>query len=82
VTEDEIYPTLNEIFNGIFQRRDIVLKPELTAADIPGWNSFKYIDIIMAAEERFAIRLETDEIDGLENIGDLAALIAAKLPMV
>jgi len=82
VTEDEIYPALNEIFNGIFQRRDIVLKPELTAADIPGWNSFKYIDIIMAAEERFAIRLETDEIDGLENIGDLAALIAAKLPMV
>lgn len=82
MTEDEIYPTLNEIFNGIFQRRDIVLKPELTAADIPGWNSFKYIDIIMAAEERFAIRLETDEIDGLENIGDLAALIAAKLPMV
>jgi acyl carrier protein len=82
VTEDEIYSALNEIFNEIFQRRDIVLKPELTAADIPGWNSFKYIDIIMAAEERFAIRLETDEIDGLENIGDLAALIAAKLPMV
>jgi acyl carrier protein len=82
VTEDEIYPALNDIFNEIFQRRDIVLKPELTAADIPGWNSFKYIDIIMAAEERFAIRLETDEIDGLENIGDLAALIAAKLPMV
>ncbi len=82
MTEDEIYSALNEIFNEIFQRRDIVLKPELTAADIPGWNSFKYIDIIMAAEERFAIRLETDEIDGLENIGDLAALIAAKLPMV
>ncbi len=82
MTEDEIYPALNDIFNEIFQRRDIVLKPELTAADIPGWNSFKYIDIIMAAEERFAIRLETDEIDGLENIGDLAALIAAKLPMV
>jgi acyl carrier protein len=82
VTEDEIYPALNDIFNEIFQRRDIVLKPELTAADIPGWNSFKYIDIIMAAEERFAIRLETDEIDGLENIGDLAALIAANLPMV
>jgi len=78
MTRDEIYPELDGIFNDVFMRRDIRLRAELTARDIPGWDSFRFIDIIMAAEERFGIRLDTDEIDGLNNIGDLVEIIAAR----
>ena len=78
MTNVEIYAGLQEIFATVFRRDDLVVKPEMKASDVPGWDSFRYVSIIMAAEERFGIRLADADIDGLENVGDLADAIAAK----
>ena len=78
-TEPEIYQALSEIFLDVFQR-DVPLRPELTAKDVGGWDSFKQIEIIMAVEERFALRLTTRELDSLLSVGDLVRVVAAKLP--
>jgi acyl carrier protein len=75
----EIYSTLTGVFHQVFARGDIVLTPDMTAKDIPGWNSFKQVEVILGVEESFAIRLDSQDIDRLENVGDLAAVVAAKL---
>ena len=46
MTEAEIYSELSEIFQDIFLRDDLVLRPELSARDVADWDSFKQIDII------------------------------------
>lgn len=79
MTEPEIYAALTDIFYDVFLRDDIRLTPATSAADILGWDSFKQIEILMAAEERLGVRLSTREIDGLHTVGDLATVIAAKL---
>jgi acyl carrier protein len=79
VTEPEIYATLNEVFRELFADDGIVLKPETTADDIEGWDSFNHLNIIVAVESRFGIRLNTREIEGLTNVGDMVRLIQAKL---
>lgn len=78
VTEADIYNRLQTVFDGVFRRQDIRLTPELTAAEIPGWDSFRYVSFILAAEEQFAIKLPGNEIDELNNIGDLVRAIAKK----
>ena len=75
MTTSTIYSTLNELFAEIFLRDDIALVPTTTAADIEGWDSFKQVEIIMAVEERYGIRLRTREIDSLKTVGDLVAVI-------
>jgi acyl carrier protein len=75
----EIYDQLTQVFRDVFLRTDIVLTPELTATDVAGWNSFKYVEIILAVEERFAIRLGSRDVDDLETVGDLARVIATKV---
>jgi acyl carrier protein len=77
-TEAEIYGALTEIFQDVFMRDDLVLKPELTAKDVQGWDSFKQIEIIMATEEKFGIKMNTRELDSLQNVGDLVRVVAAK----
>lgn len=79
-TEADVYGALTEIFRDVFMRDDLVLKPELTAKDVKGWDSFKQIEIIMAAEERFNMKFTTRELDGLRCVGDLAAVIKNKAP--
>ena len=76
-TEAEITAALTGIFAEVFGR-EIALAPALTAKDVPGWDSFKQIEIIMAAEERFALRFSTRELDSLQSVGDLVRVIAAK----
>lgn len=78
MSDTEIYAALTEIFHDVFMRDDLVLTPELSAHDVAGWDSFKQIEIIMATEERFGIKLKTREVDGLACVGDLARLVGAK----
>jgi acyl carrier protein len=78
MTELELYDSLTALFSEIFLRDDIALEAATTAADIEGWDSFKQIEIVMAVEERFGIRLQTREIDRLKEVGDLVAVIASK----
>jgi acyl carrier protein len=77
-TEPEIYAALTEIFHDVFMREDLVLKPELSAKDVPGWDSFKQIEIIMASEERFGLKFTTRELDSLQNVGDLVLVVAKR----
>jgi acyl carrier protein len=77
-TEAEIYPALTIIFHDVFVRDDLALNPDLSAKDVPGWDSFKQIEIIMASEERWKIRFTTRELDALRSVGDLVRTIAAK----
>ena len=78
MTEPDIYEVLTPIFRDVFLRDDLVLTPSLTAQDVPDWDSFKQIEIIIAVEERFGIKFRTREMDALNNVGDLVHLIASK----
>ena len=77
-TEPEIYGAMTEIFQDVFMRDDLVLKAELSAKDVKGWDSFKQIEIVMATEERFGMKFTTRELDSLQNVGDLVRVVAAK----
>jgi acyl carrier protein len=77
-TETEVYAGLNELFHELFADDGIVLKPETTAADIDGWDSFNNLNIMVAVETRFGIKMTSTEVEGLRNIGDLANVIMAR----
>ena len=76
--EAEIYVALEDIFRDIFMRDDLELRPELSAKDVSGWDSFKQIDIILAVEAKYKIKLNTKDIDALHNVGDLVQVITMK----
>jgi acyl carrier protein len=78
-TEAEVYDALTEIFHDVFMRDDLVLRPELSAKDVQGWDSFKQIEIIMAVEERFGMKFTTRELDSLQNVADLVQAVVVKV---
>ncbi len=77
-SEPEIYRAITEIFHDVFMRDDLVLKAELSAKDVPGWDSFKQIELILATEEQFGMKFSTRELDSLQTVGDLVRVVAAK----
>ena len=67
-----------EIFREVFQRPDLQLSPEMMTGDIPGWDSFKNVEILLACEEKLAIRFRSKEMDQIRSIGDLISICEQK----
>jgi acyl carrier protein len=78
MSEAEIYSFLRQVFANLFNRDGIQLHPGLTAQDIVGWDSFKQVEITLALEEKYNIRIRTKELNDVANLGDLVALVVRK----
>lgn len=70
---------LTEIFRVLFNMPELELRDNLTARDVPLWDSFNHINLIMNIESEFDIRFTTDEIASLQNVGEMKVLINEKL---
>lgn len=74
----EIYDELRQIVCDVFMSDDLDLTPQTTAKDVPGWDSFKMVEIIVTVEERFGIKIASRDVDRLRNFGDLVTMISDK----
>ncbi|MDE1156134.1 MAG: acyl carrier protein [Acidobacteriaceae bacterium] len=77
--QEDIYAQLTSIFHDLFDDESIVLSPSLTAADVPEWDSFNHINLIVAVEARFGIKFQTAELESMQTVGHLVDLIQKKL---
>ncbi len=74
---DAVYQELTELFRDLFMDDDLVLRPDMTADDIKNWDSINHINLLVAVESRFGIRISTMGVEKLKCVGDLADLITA-----
>jgi acyl carrier protein len=74
-----MYNTLTEIFSDVFDSDAIVLTPETAPSDIPGWDSARYITLIVATEARFGIRFEPADLESMPTVADFVRRIQSKL---
>jgi len=77
-SQEDILARLTIIFNDIFRDTNIVLHPDSTPETIAGWDSFKYVSVLVAIEAAYTIELDGPELDKVQNVGELVALIQAK----
>jgi acyl carrier protein len=76
---EQIYHGLTEVFQDVFENEALVLEPAMTPAEIPGWDSARYINLVVATESRFGIRFQPAELESLRTISDFALRIQHKL---
>ncbi len=69
---------LEDIVRTLFDEYDGPVGPGLTAADVEQWDSLANVQMMVLAEQTFAVRFTTAEIAGLANLGEMAALIRQK----
>ena len=75
---NEIYSRLTPIFQDILDNDDIIATPELTADDVPEWDSLTHVRLVLAVQKAFSVKFSAADVSNLKNVGDLANLIEAK----
>lgn len=76
--ESDIVSGLSDIFRTVFGR-SIALRPDMTAADVAGWDSIAMVSLVVGIEERFSIMLRSREIERLDTVGGMIGLVGDKL---
>ena len=79
MTREEIYGKLNEVFQDVFDDEDITVNDSTVAADVDGWDSLEHINLIVAVERCFGIKITMGETTGLKNVGEMVDKIIAHL---
>ena len=75
MTRDEVFERLTEVFRDVFDDEEIVLSDTTTSADIEDWDSFEHINLILAVENEFGIKIGMGKAVELKNVGELADTI-------
>ena len=76
--DTELRSQLTLIFRTIFSDENLEIRDEMTADDVAKWDSLSHINLILAVEKGFNIRLTTREVRSMKNVGDFVALIKQK----
>ena len=83
---NDIRAQVQEVFRQVFGDPEIVLRDETAITDLPGWDSMTHINLMIAAERRFKIKIATAEISHLKgdgrNVRAFLELIGRKLEKV
>ena len=75
----EIKEKLTAIFHEVFNDNSIVLRDDMTAADVDNWDSLTHMLMITKVEEEFGVKFKLKELNKLKMVGDLMNNLEAKL---
>jgi acyl carrier protein len=76
---DEVKTEVRDAMREVFNRDDLEINDDMTADDIEEWDSMEHITLIFSLENRFGIKFKTEEIGGIQNVGEFINVISAKL---
>ncbi len=75
---DDLMARLNEIFRDVFEDDELEVTRETTAQNVEGWDSLMHVTLIVNVEKSFGIRFGSAEVASLQNVGQLADLVASR----
>ena len=76
---EQTQATLTRILHDVFDDDTIVLRPDLSAADVDGWDSLAHVRLLLTVERKMGIKFNAVEAGKLKNVGELIELIDSKL---
>lgn len=73
--DSAVIDAITPVFQRVFDDPDLTLSANLTANDVPLWDSLNHIVLVVELEDLTGLTFTTDQLAGLTNVGDFVDLI-------
>ena len=77
MTEQKTLDTLTLILRDLLGDNISDLTMQTTRDDVPGWDSFTYVNFIVAVEAEFRVKFRIADVESFSDAGAIVAAIAA-----
>jgi acyl carrier protein len=81
MTVQEILAAFTRILRDLLLDDSVVLTMETRREDIPNWDSFNYINFIVAVEQEFGVKFKIADIESFLNVGAIVTEMTNILSM-
>jgi acyl carrier protein len=79
MTDQEILDAFTLTLRDLLMDDSVVLTMATRREDVPNWDSFNYINFIVAIEVRLGIKFKVADVEAFENVGAIVAQAKALL---
>jgi acyl carrier protein len=79
VTDQDILDVFTRILRELLANDSIVLRTETTRSDVPDWDSFMYVNFIVAVEMELGIKFGVADVESFKSVGDIVVKTRALL---
>jgi len=77
MTEREVLESLTQILRDLLGDDSIVLSPSTRRSDVAGWDSFNYVNFIVAVEMKFGVKFGVAEVESFQTVGEIVQRLLA-----
>ncbi len=79
MTDQEILAVFTRVLRDLLANDSIILRLDTTRSDVPDWDSFTYVNFIVAVEMELAIKFGVADVESFKTVGDIVAKTRALL---
>ena len=79
MTEHEILIALTRILRDLLLDNSIELTMETRREDVPNWDSFNYVNFIVAVEVEFGVQFNIADIESFADVGAIVRQLTKML---
>lgn len=73
VNQEQILLKLTDILRDLLADDSIVLGMDTRRSDVPNWDSFAYVNFIVATEMELGVRFGVADVESFETVGEIVA---------
>jgi len=80
MSEQEILRKLTQILRDLLSDDSIELTMGTKRDEVPNWDSFAYINFVVAVETEFRVKFAVAEVESFQDVGAVVRRTRAMLP--
>lgn len=77
MTDQETLAVFTRLLRDLLMDDSIVLGMDTRRTDVPNWDSFMYVNFVVAVEMELGIKFNVSEVESFETVGDMVAAARA-----
>jgi acyl carrier protein len=77
MTDQEILDIFTRILRDLLADDTIVLSMNSRREDVPDWDSFNYVNFIVAVEMEFGVKFKVADVESFPTVGAIVAAVQA-----
>ena len=78
-TRSDLLAKVRDILADVVDDGDLQISEHTVAEDVREWDSINHVRLLIALESEFCFRFNTEEVGGLQNVGELLDLIQKRI---
>jgi acyl carrier protein len=73
MTDQQLLDLFTRILRDLLGDESIAVTMQTVRADVPGWDSFNYINFIVVAELELRIKFRIADVESFAKVGDIVS---------